>query len=96
MARGSDGTLYFGGPAGLVAFDPAGFRGSDFVPPVVITELRVADQEIRPGPGSPLVTAIERTRELVLAHHQNDLTLGFAALHYARPERNRAVRRGWP
>ncbi len=86
--RSSTGTLYFGGPAGLTSFDPAGFDGSDFVPPVVITELRIADSEIRPGPGSPLAVSIEHTREISLPHRDNDLTIGFAALHFARPERN--------
>ncbi len=88
-ARGHDGTIYFGGRGGLVSFDPTTFRRSDFVPPVVITALRIADREVRPGPGSPLDRAIELKDGITLAHDQNDITLNFATLHFARPERNR-------
>ena len=87
--RGRDGTLYFGGRKGLVSFDPAAIGDAGFVPPVVITELRVADTPLQPGADSPLVVPVEVTDEVVLPHHQNDLTFSFAALHFARPERNR-------
>lgn len=88
-ARGNDGTIYFGGRGGLVSFDPTTFHRSEFVPPVVVTALRIADREVRPGPGSPLTRAIELTDSITLAHDQNDITLSYAALHFARPEHNR-------
>ena len=87
--RGRNGTLFFGGRKGLVSFDPATIRDVTFVPPVVITELRVADVPLRPGADSPLTEPVEVVGEVVLRHDQNDLTISFAALHFARPERNR-------
>lgn len=86
--RSTDGALYFGGPNGLVSFDPTGFHGSPYVPPVVITRLQVADEVMEPGPDSPLDVSIDQTADLSLPHHRNDLTVSFAALHYARPDRN--------
>ena len=87
--RGRDGTLYLGGRRGLVSFDPALVRDSEFIPPVVVTELRIADLPVLPGANSPLSVPVEQAKEVVLRHDQNDLTLSFAALHFARPERNR-------
>jgi signal transduction histidine kinase/ligand-binding sensor domain-containing protein/DNA-binding response OmpR family regulator len=87
--RGRSGTLHLGGRRGLVSFDPASIRDSDFVPPVVITELRIADVPVLPGSGSPLDQPVELAFSLKLPHDRNDLELSFASLHFARPERNR-------
>ncbi len=91
FARGRrrDGTLVFGGQDGLVQFRPDRLVDDPFLPPVVLTELRLADQPVRPGQDSPLTSSIPFAANLQLPHHQNDVTLGFAALHYSHPERNR-------
>ena len=44
---------------------------------------------LRPGAGSPLPCSVPFAESLRLAHDRNDVTLGFAALHFAHPERNR-------
>ncbi len=87
--RRRDGTLVFGGQDGLVQFQPRHFVDDPFVPPVVLTELRLADRLVRPGAGSPLPCSVPFAESLRLAHDRNDVTLGFAALHFAHPERNR-------
>jgi len=86
--KSRQGTFHFGGKRGLVEFDPFQVRDSAFVPPVLITEIRVADQPLQPGADSPLTGPVELSTELVLKHDQNDLTFGFASLHFARPSRN--------
>ncbi len=86
--RGHSGTFYFGSRRGLISFEPGAVRDSEFVPPVVITELRVADVPVAPGDASPLRVPVELAGEVHLPHDQNDLTLAFASLHFARPERN--------
>jgi len=84
-----DCTLYFGGNHGLVHFAPREICDSEFLPPLVITELRVADRPVTVGADSPLTLPVNLAEEVFLPHDQNDLALTFAALHFARPERNR-------
>ncbi len=87
--RRRDGTLVFGGQHGLIHFDPERIVDNPFAAPVVLTELRIGDRPMRPGPASALAQRITFTDELSLAHDHNDISLSFAALHYSHPERNR-------
>lgn len=54
MLRASDGTIYAGGPAGVVRFDPARLGPADYQPPVVIAAVSVAGE---PVPWSDLAPA---------------------------------------
>jgi signal transduction histidine kinase/ligand-binding sensor domain-containing protein/DNA-binding response OmpR family regulator len=87
--RRRDGALVLGGQDGLVQFRPDRLVEDPFQPPVVLTELRLADQPVRPGPGSPLASGVPFASTLRLPYDRNDVTLGFAALHFSHPERNR-------
>jgi signal transduction histidine kinase/ligand-binding sensor domain-containing protein/DNA-binding response OmpR family regulator len=86
--RTAGGRLFFGGHYGLVSVHPDSLRTNAHVPPVYVTELRVRDQRLGVGEDSPLQQALPHAREIRLDHTRNDLTLGFAALDFARPERN--------
>ncbi|MEM9301159.1 MAG: two-component regulator propeller domain-containing protein [Pseudomonadota bacterium] len=90
--RGPDGRLYFGGIGGVTTFHPDQVRGDPTPPRVVLTDLRLANASLRPrsqDPGSPLVSAIGTSPAVVLDYGFPDLTVEFAALHYAAPLRNR-------
>jgi len=84
----SDGRMYFGGHHGLIVFDPDLVQASPFVPPVVLTDFRVADQRLPVGGDSPFQQTLQETGTVRLGHHQNDLSIEFSALHFAHPERN--------
>jgi signal transduction histidine kinase/ligand-binding sensor domain-containing protein len=78
-----DGRLLFGGSRGLLVIAPGAFRRWDYVPPLVITSLRIGGREAPVG----------RLRgELVLAPRERSVSLEFAALDYSGPER---VRYAW-
>ena len=87
--RSRDGRLYFGGARGLVSFDPASFRRSAIVPPVVITGVAVSDEPLAPRPGGWLETLPHRAERLTLPYAANDVAFRFAALDFGRPDRNR-------
>jgi len=73
---GDNGEMYAGGSNGLTVFHPDSIRDNLFVPPVVITSLRILD---KPYPIS---------KEIHLRYDENFLSFEFAALSYISPERN--------
>lgn len=87
------GEMFFGGIRGFDAFFPGEIELGTDPPPVVITDLQLFNRSVVPGeaPGGPPVLAqpIEYTGAIELAYRQDVLTLEFAALHFAAPERNR-------
>ncbi len=86
----SQGVLLFGGYNGLTAFSPNELQDDPQPPPVVLTELQVEGETMRPGAqGSPLRESITETREFVLNHRQRSFSLTFAAPYFANPGKNR-------
>ncbi|MEM1055995.1 MAG: two-component regulator propeller domain-containing protein [Bacteroidota bacterium] len=88
--RGPDGTLYFGGTNGLLAFEPTQLAALNPNPPqVAITAVLLGNEPIEPGEDSPLQVAAPLAERLRLAHDQNYVTIRFAGLHFSAPEQNR-------
>jgi len=75
-----DGRLLFGGARGLLVVEPDRYVPWTYEPPVVVTELRV---------GSVPASLPASDAGLVLAPGQRGFQLGFAALDYSQPTRNR-------
>ncbi|MFD2935395.1 two-component regulator propeller domain-containing protein [Spirosoma flavum] len=75
--KGHGGTLFFGGVTGMTSFYPDRLRNNSFIPPVVITQLRVFNQPVW-----------LRSNQLTLAYDQSTLSFEFAALNYSIPEQN--------
>jgi hypothetical protein len=80
--RGPDGTLYFGGAAGLTIVDPAAIASSGNVPHGALTAFRIQGRDV------PLSRAL-RTDELVLAPDENFFAFEFAAMDFADVSQNR-------
>ncbi|MDX2474958.1 MAG: response regulator, partial [Candidatus Krumholzibacteria bacterium] len=89
VLRTRDGHLYFGGHHGLVSFHPDSLAINTHVPPVRITEVKISDEPLVVGSNSPLQESLSVTEEIRLGPDQNDISLRFAALDFAVPERNR-------
>jgi PAS domain S-box-containing protein len=87
--RSPSGRMYFGGQRGLTHFLPDAIRRNSFVPPVVLTGLRLFQRPVVGGaPESPLRTAAGEAREIVLRPGQSDVTFEFAALNLVLPGQN--------
>jgi signal transduction histidine kinase/ligand-binding sensor domain-containing protein len=86
-ARCADGTLCFGGVSGLTMFRPDTIYMNTHAPPVVLTILEQDGKPFFAGRGTPYV----QTVTLPSAH--DILGLGFAALDFRRPDRNRYIYR---
>jgi signal transduction histidine kinase/DNA-binding response OmpR family regulator/ligand-binding sensor domain-containing protein len=91
----TSGHLIFGGINGLTVFHPDSLRFNERRPHTAITRIRVNDQpasfrapENAEGRFPLLETADHQTLSLDLAHHQNLLSLEFAALDFSNPAQN--------
>ncbi|MEM7587438.1 MAG: ATP-binding protein, partial [Acidobacteriota bacterium] len=87
--RDRQGTLYFGGVNGLVHFRPEQVRDNLNVPPVVLTDIRVVNQEVEVGEGERLQRQIGVAEELRLGFEDRIVTFHYAALNFRSPESNR-------
>jgi len=79
--RLGNGDLAFAGANGVNVFRPGSIRFTDFVPPIVITGMRVGD-------AAPTVLS-RQTKSIDVPQTRRVLRFEFAALDYAEPERNR-------
>ncbi len=75
------GRIYIGGNYGINRFDPTEFRANNFIPPVVITDVRLNN----------MPTEIERIKDnnLVLQHTENNFSFTISALSYSQVRKNK-------
>ncbi len=76
--KDSDGIMYFGGINGFNYFSPDSITINQYVPPVVISNIKVMDSRVN-----------GETDELILSHDQNFISIEFSALDFSVPKRNR-------
>jgi signal transduction histidine kinase/ligand-binding sensor domain-containing protein len=86
--KSRSGEMFFGGQYGFNAFYPDSIKDSDYVPPMVFTDVRINNRPVAIGKDSPLRKDIAVAEEITLAYDQNDLAITFAALDFSMPERN--------
>jgi ligand-binding sensor domain-containing protein/signal transduction histidine kinase len=87
-----DGTLSFGGLNGLTMFQPDMIHDNPHSPPVFITDFLIFNQSVstlanRSDLG--ISGGIENTKTLTLSYLDSVISIEFAALHFADPQRNR-------
>jgi hypothetical protein len=85
-AQGRSGEMFFCGSNGINAFFPEDIRDDPHVPPVVLTSFRISN---KPPPSSVLQRAIPYVESLTLSYRDNVFSFEFAALSYAKPQKNR-------
>jgi ligand-binding sensor domain-containing protein/signal transduction histidine kinase len=81
--RTRQGELVLGGAGGFNLFDPARVGKESRAPPVLLTGFQLFDKEI------DLPFSITETREVKLAHDQNEFSLQFAALSFVNAKKDR-------
>ncbi len=69
-----NGEMFFGGINGLNRFFPLQVKDDPFIPPVVITSIKVANQFVK-----------GEVDNLTLSYHENFVTFEFSALSYSNP-----------
>jgi ligand-binding sensor domain-containing protein/serine phosphatase RsbU (regulator of sigma subunit) len=78
----SDGKVYFGGTEGLNAFYPDRIQSNSYIPPVIITNIKKAGEDLFFG------KPIADVKELTLPFSQSTLLFDFVALSYANSDEN--------
>lgn len=73
----NDGIMYFGGINGINYFRPEEIKTNTFIPPVVISSIKVLDNIIKGEPS-----------ELNLRYDENTISFEFASLDYSDPKDN--------
>ena len=91
-ARGRDGRLIFGGTHGVDIFSPEDLSPDPHAPPVALTGQWVLNEPLRPGTatrsgGFPR-SALGNDR-VILTHRDSLFSVEFAALHFAKPAKQR-------
>ncbi len=76
--KDADGMMYFGGINGFNYFHPDSVAINQFVPSIVISDIKVMDVRIK---GEP--------EELILSHDQNFVSIEFSALDFSIPKQNK-------
>jgi signal transduction histidine kinase/ligand-binding sensor domain-containing protein/DNA-binding response OmpR family regulator len=83
----NDGQLFIGGTQtlkknGYFSFYPDKLEENTRIPPVVITDFRIRDEQMK------LDTNITLKKSIILTHKQNSFSFEFAALDYTNPDKN--------
>ena len=81
--KGEDGRFYFGGNNGYTVFHPSQVADNPHAPPVVLSSFRRFDEKVT------LDRPLSQVEKINLSHRDNFFSLGFAALDYTDPLRNR-------
>ena len=81
--KDKNGKMYFGSLNGLVTFQPADFKWNDYIPPVVITDFRLLNNE------KPLKEKQSGFTSITLKYNQSSFSIDFASLSYVAPDMNK-------
>jgi signal transduction histidine kinase/ligand-binding sensor domain-containing protein len=78
-----DGHFMFGGSGGYTLFKPEDIIQKSIPPAVNLTAFSVSNQELE------FENGIQNTERIELKHNENTISIGFAAIHYSNPNRNK-------
>lgn len=84
----SDGRLFFGGTDGFNYFNPKDLYANKSVPKVVLTDLKIANQSVKPSADSPIQEDIS-VAEIINLDYKQNFSLSFVALNYTSPQESR-------
>jgi len=85
----SEGLMVFGGSNGINIFDPGDVVKDAIVPLVYITQLEVGNSSSEDQSILVLINPTFESEAITLKHSENNLSIDYAGIHYANPERNK-------
>jgi hypothetical protein len=89
--KGRSGKLYFTGEGGYYEVYPPEFNNESKPPKIILSNFRLLNQTIVPGPNSILLKDISVTDHLALNYDQNIFSFDFAAIDFVDPGANKLL-----
>lgn len=87
--KATDGCLFFGGKNGFNSFYPERIAVNSYIPPIVLTNLKVLNKEVSPNNDHSILTKhISIAENIKLKYSQSVFSISFAALNFLIPEKN--------
>lgn len=87
--RSRSGLLYLGTINGFNIINPRSIYANRYIPPVIITNLQIFNQDATPQKyPSVLSGSIQTAEQIELSHRENVFSIEFAALSYTIPSKN--------
>lgn len=85
---GSDGKIYFTGNHGLTFFDPRMIMQNSTQAPIVIEDLKIHNESVRPGNKSSILDKnISFTDEIILNHKHSVITIDYSGIDFLTPQK---------
>jgi len=90
--RKKTGEMIFGGNQGFNIFHPDSIKEDKYIPDVLITDFLIMNTPVKIGEKINDEIVLEKniteTKEIIISYKTNFVTFNFAALHFAKPEKN--------
>jgi ligand-binding sensor domain-containing protein/signal transduction histidine kinase len=78
-----DGQFFFGGSGGYTFFNPGDVVQNSIPPAVSLTGISASNQKLE------FENGIQQAERIALKYNENTISIGFAAIHYSNPNRNK-------
>lgn len=92
VKRKKTGEMIFGGNKGFNIFHPDSLKEDKYIPNVFITDFSILNKPVRIGEKFDneviLTKNITESKEIKISYKSNIISIKFAALHFAKPEKN--------
>lgn len=87
--KSMDGVMYFGCNSGYNSFWPDSIRKNEYIPKVVLTDVKIFDQSVFSDSSNSLRIDLLGKQEIYLPFIKNSIAFEFAALSFLAPEKNK-------
>lgn len=84
-----NGEICFSASNGFITFNPENLQANSFLPPLVLTDLRVNNKPITPSAEDGILEfVLDDTEKIELKYNQNNISIGYCALNYIYANQN--------
>lgn len=85
----ANGEIIFSGSNGFILFDPCKIAFNTFVPPVVLRNLYINNEQILPGKNNTILTEpLDKQKKIELKYNESNITIEYCALNFVFSDKN--------
>ncbi|WP_417444125.1 two-component regulator propeller domain-containing protein [Joostella sp.] len=91
---GLNSTIYFGGAAGVISFNPKKLLKNDYSPQVILTDFKIKNESVSVNHDKSLLTkTIAFTNDIELSYKQGNFNISFSIPNYINSDSNHYIYR---